>query len=86
MKYTTLSDFKPEKRRAIRKLLLEQLDGRKKQMKLFNELFIEPIKHNIDLLSNILINKECIERYMLSSKNLNKTLKVINFIDKNEKK
>jgi pyruvate carboxylase len=86
-KYTTISNLKTETRKEARTLLLKQLEHRKRQLKLFDELLIRPIKHNIELITEVLSNKECLERYVLSSKNIHKTLTLLNLVeDKNEKK
>jgi hypothetical protein len=71
-KYTTINSLKIEKRKKLRELFSKQLESRKKQVKLMEELLINPIKQNIEILKGVLASQEAIERYIKNTETLHK--------------
>jgi hypothetical protein len=76
-KYTTINILKIEKRKKLRELFSKQLESRKKQVKLMEELLINPIKQNIEILKGVLASQEAIERYIKNTETLHKRFATI---------
>lgn len=59
-----------EKRIRVKIILKQQLESRIKQLKLMEELIL-PLKDNIKLLNQVIINREPLEKYIEHSKYVN---------------
>jgi len=74
-KYTLLTHIRPiEKRKVVREKLNKLLEVRKKQLKLIEELLINPIKKNIEIMNEVLKSREPIEKYYQDTDWLNKRM------------
>ncbi len=53
----------------------ELMENRKRQIKLFEELFIIPIKDNMEMMKKLLRNQESLKNVIKHSEQINKRIK-----------